>query len=83
MLHTLPEHTRSVKVFKNRRNQAVRIPMEFALDADTVRIHRDGKRLILEPVPVNRLVALLDSWEPLDEGLPEIADAPVVAEEIF
>jgi len=74
---------KDVKLFKNRRNQAVRIPMDFAFDADTVRISRDGERLILEPVRENALVALLDSWQPLDEDFPTIDDPPVAPEDIL
>jgi len=77
---------KDVKLFKNRRNQAVRIPMDFAFDADTVRISRDGERLILEPVRENALVALLDSWQPLDDALhefPAIDDPPVAPEDIL
>jgi len=80
-----PGVSKNVKLFKNRRNQAVRIPMDFAFDADadTVRISRDGERLILEPVRENTLVALLDSWQPLDESFPEINDPPVAPEDIL
>jgi len=76
---------REAKLFKNRNNQAVRIPVDLAFDADVdrVRILRDGERLILEPIHKNRLVALLDSWQPLDEDFPEIEDTISTPEEIF
>ena len=38
------------KVFRNGRNQAVRIPVELSLDVDTVTIERQGDALILRPV---------------------------------
>jgi len=76
---------REAKLFKNRNNQAVRIPvdLEFDADVDRVRILRDGERLILEPIHKNQLVALLDSWQPLDEDFPEIEDTISTSEEIF
>jgi len=76
---------REAKLFKNRSNQAVRIPVDLAFDSDVdrVRIIRDGERLIIEPIHTNRLVALLDSWQPLDEDFPEIKDAISTPEEIF
>ena len=40
-------------------------------------MRKEGERLILTPIRHNRLAALLDSWEPLDEGLPEVEDLPV------
>jgi len=39
-------------------------------------IYRDGDRLIIEPAPAPSLLALLASWEPLDEDFPDVADAP-------
>jgi len=39
-------------------------------------MRRDGDRLIIEPVREGDLIALLDSWEPLDEDFPEIDDPP-------
>lgn len=39
------------KIFRNGRNQAVRIPVELSLDSDTVTIERQGDALILRPLP--------------------------------
>lgn len=39
------------RIFRHGRNQAVRIPVEFSLDADTVAIERQGDALILRPLP--------------------------------
>jgi antitoxin VapB len=41
----------TAKIFRNGRNQAVRIPVELSLDTDTVTIERQGDVLILRPVP--------------------------------
>jgi antitoxin VapB len=65
---------RHVKLFRNGRNQAVRIPVEFELPGDEAIMHRDGERLVIEPVRKRGLVALLKSMKPLDEDLPEIED---------
>jgi len=74
---------REVKLFKNRRNQAIRIPVDFTFDVDRVRIHRDGAKLIVEPIHTNGLLALLDSWEPLEDDFPDIEDVMSKPEEIF
>jgi len=37
------------RIFRNGRNQAVRIPVELSLDAETVTIERQGDALILRP----------------------------------
>jgi antitoxin VapB len=60
-------------LFRNNGSQAVRIPAGFELPGDWVLIHRDGDRLIIEPAPRNRgPIALIGSWEPLDEPLPDV-----------
>jgi antitoxin VapB len=40
---------RHVKVFKNGRNQAVRIPREFELPGEDAIMRKEGERLIIEP----------------------------------
>lgn len=67
---------RHVRIFRNGRNQAVRIPREFELPGDAARMWRDGDRLVIEPMRRKNLLALLATLEPLDEDLPEIADPP-------
>ena len=65
---------RHVSLFRNGRNQAVRIPREFEMEGTEVLIRKEGDRLILTPIRKNRLLDLLASWEPLDEGLPDVED---------
>lgn len=38
------------KVFWNGRSQAVRLPKEFRVAGDTVRVRRHGNAIILEPI---------------------------------
>ena len=65
---------RKVKLFKNGRNQAVRIPREFELPGEDALMRKDGGRLIIEPVAPRGLSAVLRTLEPIDDDLPEIAD---------
>jgi antitoxin VapB len=74
---------RQVRLFRNNRNQAVRIPVEFELPGNEAIISRDGDRLILEPVRSKNLSALLDSWEPMEETFPDIEDPLPIARDIF
>lgn len=67
---------RRASLFRNGRNQAVRIPREFELEGAEVLIRKEGDSLILTPIRKNRLLDLLASWAPLDEGLPEVEDLP-------
>jgi antitoxin VapB len=77
------QHERHVRLFRNGRNQAVRIPVEFELPGDEAIMHRDGDRLIIEPIRKGSLIALLDTLEPLDEDFPAMEDKPCAPEDIF
>lgn len=50
--------TTTAKLFWSGRSQAVRLPKEFQIDGDEVRIRKQGVALILEPVA--------SDWEWLD-----------------
>jgi antitoxin VapB len=65
---------RHVRLFRNGRNQAVRIPGEFELPGDEAIMHRDGDRLVIEPVRKRGLLALLKTMKPLKVDFPEFDD---------
>jgi antitoxin VapB len=67
---------RRVKLFKNGRNQAVRIPREFELRGEDAIMRKEGERLIIEPAPAKSLLAVLATLETLDEDFPAISDLP-------
>jgi antitoxin VapB len=66
---------RHVKLFKNGRNQAVRIPREFELPGEDAIMRKEGERLIIEPTPPKSLLAILGALTPLDEEFPSILDS--------
>ena len=70
----MPE--RRVRLFKNGRSQAVRIPREFELPGDEAIIRKEGERLILEAAPKKSLLALLATLDPIDEDFPPIDKKP-------
>ena len=72
-----------VKLFRNGRNQAVRIPVEFELPGDEAIMHRDGDRQVIEPVRKRGLVALLQAMQPLEEDFPEIDDLIPAPEKVL
>ena len=63
---------RHVRLFRNGRNQAVRIPREFELEGDEAIMRKEGSRLIVEPVRKGRLLSLLGTLSPLDETFPDV-----------
>ena len=74
---------RHVRLFRNGRNQAVRIPVEFELPGDEAIMHRDGDRLVIEPVRKRGLVAMLKTMKPMDDDFPEIDDPVPARENMF
>jgi len=65
---------RRVSLFRNGRNQAVRIPREFELPGAHAIMRKEGERLVIESDPKKPLLELLDSLEPLKEDFPAIDD---------
>ena len=67
---------RYVKVFKNGRNKAVRIPREFEFPGEEAIMRKEGDRLVIEPVPAKSLLAVLAKLAPLPEDIAAIVDVP-------
>jgi len=67
---------RRVRVFKNGRNQPVRIPREFEPPGEDAIIRKEGSGLIIEPAPPKSLLALLATLAALSEDFPPIRDLP-------
>jgi antitoxin VapB len=65
---------RRVRLFRNGRNQAVRIPRDLELPGNEALIHKEGERLIVEPAHRPSLLELLAQWDPLDVDFPGIDD---------
>ncbi|WP_420126280.1 antitoxin [Longimicrobium sp.] len=68
---------RRVKLFRNGRNQAVRIPREFELSGEEAILRKEGERLVIEPAPPRSLLALLATLEPIDEAFPPIPELSI------
>lgn len=73
---------RHVRLFRNGRNQALRIPREFELEGDEAIIRKEGDRLIVEPVRKGRLLALLATLDPIDEPFPDVDEDLPPADEV-
>lgn len=65
---------RRVRLFRNGKNQAVRIPRGFELPGKDAVMRKEGARLIVEPAPPKSLLDVLATLAPLEEDLPEITD---------
>jgi antitoxin VapB len=82
MLRHMPKEAqmsevRTASLFRNGRNQAIRIPVEFELPGNEALIHKEGDRLIIEPKLETRktLAEVLAEMEPVTEDeWPDITD---------
>ena len=74
---------RHVRLFRNGRNQAVRIPVEFELPGNEAIMRRDGDRLVIEPVRKRGLVALLKTMKPVEDDFPQIQDPALPPEDVL
>ena len=74
---------RPVSLFRNGRNQVIRIPREFELQGTQALIRKEGDSLIITPIKTHRLLDTPARWEPLDEDFPEVKDAPPQVRDLF
>jgi antitoxin VapB len=74
-----PTEERHVRLFKNGRNQAVRIPRDLELPGREAILRREGTRLVVEPIARPSLLAVLAQLKSLDEEFPRIERLPAEA----
>lgn len=63
---------RDVKLFRNGRNQAVRIPVEFELPGEDAVMRKVGDDIIISPKRKQGLFEWLATLEPIDEEFPDV-----------
>ena len=64
---------RQVRLFRNGRNQALRIPRDMELPGRAATLRKEGSRLIVEPLAGPSLLGVLSKLKPLDEALPPVS----------
>jgi antitoxin VapB len=78
-----PRRSRHVRLFRNGRNQALRIPRELELPGDEALIRRDGDRLIVEPVRKRSLLAVLATLKPIDEPMADVDEGLLPLDDVM
>lgn len=63
---------RQVRLFRNGRNQALRIPRDLELPGRTATLRKEGARLIVEPATGSSLLSILARLKPLAEEFPPV-----------
>ena len=68
---------RHVRIFKNGRSRAVRIPKDLDIFGDEVVMRMQGERLLIEKPRSETLGEIFARLEPItDEEWPEVDDPP-------
>ena len=67
---------RHVRLFRNGRNQALRIPRDLELPGQEAIVRKEGRRLVVDPVARPSLLAVLATLKPLDEDVPRVERLP-------
>jgi len=65
---------RIVRLFRNGRDQILRIPRDLELPGSEALLRKEGNRLIVEPMPQPSLLEVLSTWGPLEEEFPDVED---------
>ena len=76
------DQARHVRLFRNGRNQALRIPREFELEGNEAIIRQEGNCLVIEPVKRKGLLSTLATLSPLDEDFPDVDDGLLPPDEV-
>ena len=74
--------SRRVRLLRNGRNQVLRIPREFELECSEAILHKEGEKLIIEPLGKKKLIEVLVNLEPLDEPFPDVDEALTPVDDI-
>ena len=64
----------TAKLFMNGRSQAVRLPKQFRFEGEQVRIFREGRRVVLEPLTPERDAEFWASFGAWDEPMERLDD---------
>jgi antitoxin VapB len=67
------QEERTARLFRNGRNQAVRLPVEFEIDADEVTVRREGNQIVLIPRP-RSWMSYFSTARTLSEDFPDHID---------
>ncbi len=66
------QKARVIRLFRNGRNQIIRIPRDFEIKGSEAIIRKEGKQLIVEPLKKKGLLSVLFGLKPLNKILPDI-----------
>jgi antitoxin VapB len=69
--------TRRVSLFRNGRNQAIRIPRGFEIPGTEAILRKDGDRLVIEPADPLDLLGWLKTLEPIEDSIGAIEDLAI------
>jgi antitoxin VapB len=86
-MEALMNQTKTANLFRNGRNQAIRIPVEFEMPGKEVTIIKDGDRLIIEPSTKDKdepssWAEFFDNLDPVDLDFPDVDEGLLPLDDI-
>ena len=66
------QNPRHVSLLTRGQDQVLTIPHEFALSGTEVLLHKEGHRLIIEPIPAHSLLSLLTTLQDIPDNSPDV-----------
>lgn len=77
--------TRQARLFRNGRNQAIRIPRDFELPGTVATITKSGDQLVIRPAVRKSLLEVLKTMTPLAAGeeLPDVDETLLPLDDPF
>jgi antitoxin VapB len=71
-----------VSLTTNGKDQILNIPPEFVLSSTEVMLHKEGHRLVIEPIPSVSLLKLLTTLQDIPEHFPDIDEGLLPLDDI-
>ena len=70
------ESERTARLFRNGRNQAIRIPRDLELPGTEARLRKQGDALVITPIRKRSLLSTLKTLRPIEEDFPRTDELP-------
>ena len=71
-----------ISLLTSGKDQVLTIPHEFTLSGTEVLLRKEGDRLVIEPIPVNSLLAVLSTLQDIPDDFPDIDKGLLPLDEI-
>jgi antitoxin VapB len=77
------QNSRHVSLLTNGQDQVLTIPREFALLGTDVLLRKEGRCLIVEPIPPSSLLSLLTTLDDITDNFPDADEGLLPLDDII